>query len=132
MDYGYVCDDVEGDEEAKVRKKTEEAMTEALVRTCPSCKAGVLRESGCPHMTCRCGFQFCYACRQPWAGHVCRPTLVSDEQNVESERIKGEAERQRLGVKDRQRIGGDDQTRINGQTRLIGQTRLFGQTMLNG
>ncbi|CAO2210140.1 unnamed protein product [Urochloa humidicola] len=36
---------------------------------CPRCKFIVERHDGCAHMTCRCGFQFCYACGEPWEGH---------------------------------------------------------------
>lgn len=40
---------------------------------CPSCKYIVERSSGCCHMTCRCGFQFCYKCGLEWkkAGSPC-------------------------------------------------------------
>ena len=112
MDYGYVCDDVEGDDESKIRKKTEEAMTAALVRTCPQCSVDVLKESGCNHMTCRCGFQFCYVCRRNWSGHQSGVACVqsaeaTDAQKIESERARGEREREQLGVKDRKKIGGD-------------------------
>ncbi|KAF5176419.1 Rbr-type e3 ubiquitin transferase [Thalictrum thalictroides] len=31
-------------------------------RRCPSCKFYVEKRDGCLHITCRCGFQFCYAC----------------------------------------------------------------------
>ncbi|CAL5004071.1 unnamed protein product [Urochloa decumbens] len=36
---------------------------------CPRCKFIVERHDGCAHMTCRCGFHFCYACGEPWEGH---------------------------------------------------------------
>ncbi|CAL5010117.1 unnamed protein product [Urochloa decumbens] len=38
-------------------------------KRCPRCKFFVERHDGCAHMTCRCGFQFCYACGEPWDGH---------------------------------------------------------------
>ncbi|KAF3545536.1 hypothetical protein DY000_02004187 [Brassica cretica] len=31
-------------------------------RTCPSCKFYVEKIDGCVHMSCRCGFKFCYRC----------------------------------------------------------------------
>lgn len=34
---------------------------------CPRCKYYVEKNQGCIHMTCRCGFQFCYACGEPWS-----------------------------------------------------------------
>ncbi|KAB1214476.1 hypothetical protein CJ030_MR5G010366 [Morella rubra] len=33
---------------------------------CPHCKYYVERTVGCPHMTCRCSFQFCYGCGEKW------------------------------------------------------------------
>lgn len=34
----------------------------AKFKQCPSCKFWVERISGCQHMTCRCGYEFCYIC----------------------------------------------------------------------
>ncbi|KAI3463506.1 hypothetical protein Pfo_020169 [Paulownia fortunei] len=34
---------------------------------CPRCKFFVEKNQGCLHMTCRCGFQFCYACGAVWS-----------------------------------------------------------------
>ncbi|CAI2369580.1 unnamed protein product [Moneuplotes crassus] len=31
-------------------------------KQCPQCKFWVEKSSGCNHMTCRCGYQFCYRC----------------------------------------------------------------------
>lgn len=33
---------------------------------CASCKHIIERNSGCCHMTCRCGYQFCYKCGSEW------------------------------------------------------------------
>ncbi|KAI8950260.1 hypothetical protein F4801DRAFT_353142 [Xylaria longipes] len=35
-------------------------------RSCPSCNNIVEKRSGCNHMTCRCGGQFCYLCGGVW------------------------------------------------------------------
>ncbi|XVE51760.1 hypothetical protein DITRI_Ditri02bG0066600 [Diplodiscus trichospermus] len=35
-------------------------------RRCPSCRFLVERTEGCLHMTCRCKFEFCYACGSEW------------------------------------------------------------------
>jgi hypothetical protein len=32
---------------------------------CPHCRNLVERESGCLHMSCRCGMEFCYNCGRP-------------------------------------------------------------------
>jgi hypothetical protein len=36
-------------------------------KACPFCLNMVERSSGCLHMTCRCGKQFCYRCGRPWS-----------------------------------------------------------------
>ncbi|CAK7336379.1 unnamed protein product [Dovyalis caffra] len=33
---------------------------------CPQCKFYVERTEGCPHMVCRCKFEFCYGCGAQW------------------------------------------------------------------
>uniref|UniRef100_A0A0A9ELG3 IBR domain-containing protein n=1 Tax=Arundo donax TaxID=35708 RepID=A0A0A9ELG3_ARUDO len=40
-------------------------------RRCPRCKYLVDKQEGCVHITCRCGFEFCYGCGEQWAqsGH---------------------------------------------------------------
>ncbi|KAG5249826.1 E3 ubiquitin-protein ligase [Salix suchowensis] len=35
---------------------------------CTQCKFYVERTDGCPHMICRCGFEFCYGCGEKWSG----------------------------------------------------------------
>jgi len=59
------CDEVEKDSEVKARKKVEDAMTDAVLRECPSCKKKFMKEEGCNKMTCQCGQNMCYLCRQP-------------------------------------------------------------------
>ncbi|KAI0542647.1 hypothetical protein GGR58DRAFT_451363 [Xylaria digitata] len=39
-------------------------------RSCPSCNNMVEKRSGCNHMTCRCGGEFCYICGGVWG--ACR------------------------------------------------------------
>lgn len=35
-------------------------------RQCAQCEFMIERAEGCNHMTCKCGFEFCYACGTPW------------------------------------------------------------------
>ncbi|KAK0480573.1 hypothetical protein IW261DRAFT_1363865 [Armillaria novae-zelandiae] len=39
--------------------------------TCPGCSNLVELSSGCNHMTCRCGTQFCYHCNAKWGACDC-------------------------------------------------------------
>ncbi|KAK4780396.1 hypothetical protein SAY87_016502 [Trapa incisa] len=34
---------------------------------CPKCKFYVEKTMGCQHMTCRCGYEFCYGCGSQWS-----------------------------------------------------------------
>ena len=44
-------------------------------KACPSCKNVVEKSSGCLHMTCRCGTEFCYRCGQRYGN--CNGTCPS-------------------------------------------------------
>jgi len=59
------CDEVEKDGEVVARTKLEDAMTEAMLRECVSCKKRFFKEEGCNKMQCECGQAMCYLCRQP-------------------------------------------------------------------
>jgi E3 ubiquitin-protein ligase RNF144 len=40
-------------------------------KMCPNCRFWVEKSSGCDHMTCRCGYQFCYRCGGKYGGCRC-------------------------------------------------------------
>ena len=61
----FKCDEVDGRSADEIRKKIEEKMTEAKVRTCPKCSTRFFKEEGCNKMTCtKCGTFSCYICRK--------------------------------------------------------------------
>lgn len=47
-----------------LRTTVEAARTAALKRTCPRCRLGFIKDSGCNRLTCICGYSMCYICRQ--------------------------------------------------------------------
>ncbi|XP_058078494.1 E3 ubiquitin-protein ligase RSL1-like [Magnolia sinica] len=54
-------------------------------KRCSRCKFYVEKTEGCVHMTCRCGFQFCYRCGSTWLStHSCE--LQHDRDNEEGGR----------------------------------------------
>eukprot|EP01080_Neovahlkampfia_damariscottae_P001673 gene1673-442_t len=46
-------------------------VTGANYKQCLKCKAWIERTEGCPHMTCKCGFEFCYACGKSYESCAC-------------------------------------------------------------
>ncbi|KAI0360503.1 hypothetical protein OH77DRAFT_689952 [Trametes cingulata] len=40
-------------------------------RRCPECEELIERRSGCPHMTCVCGTEFCYGCGNRYGSCTC-------------------------------------------------------------
>ncbi|KAI4389410.1 hypothetical protein MLD38_001639 [Melastoma candidum] len=61
-DYQALDEDERGREDLMVR----ELALENKWGRCPRCKYYVERTQGCPHITCRCQFQFCYGCGATW------------------------------------------------------------------
>lgn len=53
------CEEVES-----IRKGADpnHVVIKSMSKKCPKCGANVNKKSGCDHMTCRCGQQFCYKC----------------------------------------------------------------------
>lgn len=58
-------------------QRTARAVAETT-KPCPHCHAPVEKRGGCKHITCRCGYQFCYGCLTQWdLSHLATP--CSDE-----------------------------------------------------
>ncbi|KAF8461391.1 hypothetical protein BDZ91DRAFT_798120 [Kalaharituber pfeilii] len=65
------CQEASKDGKLSIRHKVEEAMTEALVRTCKKCGNKFIKESGCNKMCCtRCGTLQCYICSETISGYA--------------------------------------------------------------
>ncbi|KAJ1950836.1 hypothetical protein IWQ62_006501, partial [Dispira parvispora] len=59
-----------------LRRYVEQAMNEAVKRTCPQCHVSFVKSDGCNKMVCRCGYTMCYICRRDIAkesyNHFCQ------------------------------------------------------------
>ncbi|KAK8601820.1 hypothetical protein V6N13_058504 [Hibiscus sabdariffa] len=66
----------------------EDAMFNSLAkkrkwRECIKCKNVVELAEGCYHITCRCGYEFCYTCGLPWKNKKATCTCpIWDERNI--------------------------------------------------
>ncbi|KAF5743816.1 E3 ubiquitin-protein ligase [Tripterygium wilfordii] len=63
---GMSCGEFQKMEGSEIDEKEEEMVMELVKRNkwrrCPSCSFYVEKISGCLHISCRCGFEFCYGC----------------------------------------------------------------------
>ncbi|KAK2404944.1 RING/U-box superfamily protein [Trifolium repens] len=62
-EYQKLTLDERGSEDLLVR----ELANQKQWRRCPKCKFYVEKNEGCLHITCRCRFEFCYACGEQWS-----------------------------------------------------------------
>ncbi|KAJ4718701.1 RBR-type E3 ubiquitin transferase [Melia azedarach] len=66
---GIGCEEFQrlnADERGREDLMVRELAKEQKWSRCPHCKFYVERTQGCPHMSCRCKFQFCYGCGSEW------------------------------------------------------------------
>ncbi|XP_058806348.1 E3 ubiquitin-protein ligase ariadne-1-like isoform X2 [Phymastichus coffea] len=85
------CEDVL--DEHKGRLYIEEEMSKALIRICHRCQKPFVKSVGCNTMTCICGAQMCYICRQPFTVEYSHTNCkinsdVFDQEHVEVNRTK--------------------------------------------
>ncbi|KAL2416816.1 hypothetical protein ABEF95_005606 [Exophiala dermatitidis] len=58
------CEEMQNDNILSARHLVEEAMSEAVMRTCPTCKVKIIKEYGCNKMVCtKCRTMICYVCK---------------------------------------------------------------------
>lgn len=63
------CGEARQDEHLSTRHQIEEAMSEALMRSCPKCKVKIIKENGCNKMQCtKCRTLMCYVCKKDITG----------------------------------------------------------------
>ena len=59
------CDETRAEKGLPARHVVEEAMSEALIRNCPSCNVKIIKDMGCNKMICsKCFGVMCYLCKK--------------------------------------------------------------------
>lgn len=51
-------------------------------QACPRCLVVVRKETGCDHMVCRCGTEFCFRCGGPYCDSIGPPCICNREQDL--------------------------------------------------
>jgi len=41
----------------------------SISKRCPKCSNAIIKDRNCNHITCKCGHEFCWLCKRPWADH---------------------------------------------------------------
>jgi len=65
------CDHTKRANESAEDQKKNEEWKKANTIVCPSCKTIIQKDGGCNHMTCKCGHEFCYLCRERYGSCHC-------------------------------------------------------------
>ncbi|PKS06772.1 hypothetical protein jhhlp_006846 [Lomentospora prolificans] len=64
---GRTCREYDAMNPSKSKQdKASEATIKEISKECPKCKRNIIKSVGCNHMTCHCGHQWCYYCREAW------------------------------------------------------------------
>uniref|UniRef100_A0AAR5P8U4 RING-type domain-containing protein n=2 Tax=Dendroctonus ponderosae TaxID=77166 RepID=A0AAR5P8U4_DENPD len=92
------CSEVPLDKEVQIRTFLEDKWTEAVTRTCFSCKKSFIKTRGCNKMTCTCGASMCYICSQLISGYEHfdvldgKCDLMRDESDINREWVRKHVE----------------------------------------
>ncbi|CAB9503516.1 protein ligase RNF216 [Seminavis robusta] len=62
---GKTCQEFKAENErSNAHARIADAMSAAVMRSCPNCGTNIIKSAGCNKMKCSCGTKFCYVCRQ--------------------------------------------------------------------
>ena len=81
---------------AEIDPEVEAWRKKAGAKRCTRCKFIVFKNDGCNHMTCRCGYEFCYVCGGKHQDCECtrkETARVADERDRAEQIIRAEVRR---------------------------------------
>jgi hypothetical protein len=70
----------------------------AFTKKCDKCGDHIEKNQGCNHMTCRCGYEFCWLCRKEWKsvggyGHTCNKPKEVEKMEAEEKAAESHLKR---------------------------------------
>ncbi|KAL5009402.1 hypothetical protein ScPMuIL_014983 [Solemya velum] len=86
------CNEVETQDETKMRAYIELKMTEAMFRKCPDCGKRFFKEDGCSSVICPCGANICYICGKKFKNNDHRRCTDIASQKAHQKEMKAAAE----------------------------------------
>ena len=57
-------------------------LSDPSIKRCPRCSNGIVKESGCDKLKCRCGYRFCFGCGSENAQCPCTPAYHGFIDNI--------------------------------------------------
>jgi len=68
----FQCDECKNNVVVKKNNELLSYFYKLKCKNCPKCKVIIDRDYGCSHISCRCGYEFCWNCRKKWNNdHSC-------------------------------------------------------------
>jgi hypothetical protein len=56
-----------------------------IYEKCPKCSCCIEKNGGCNLMTCKCGHQFCWICKNKWGTTLCGPSMCNPIKQYETQ-----------------------------------------------
>lgn len=94
-------------------QRTNELAQEEGWKRCGRCRALVEHRSACQHMTCRCGYHFCYVCTREWRTCSCTMAQLTALKEAAAQRRQERLEREAI-----------DETELQAALRQVEQLEL--------
>ncbi|KAL4512406.1 hypothetical protein ABPG72_005408 [Tetrahymena utriculariae] len=82
--YNQTCEQYQITQQESQDKQFEDFAEERNFKKCPSCKFYIEKSEGCDHITCRCGYEFCYLCGGTYNQCYCNSQQIQQNQEFDT------------------------------------------------